>query len=112
MPPGISPLPRDRDRQWESNLSRQIPERHRWHHSTLLEESNTNFGQNLILWYVVFGTRFLPKDREPRAEIGIGDMPDFPMDYVGQLLSPLRWAPERWAGLPVTPEVPSATRSA
>jgi len=77
-----------------------MAELHRWHHSTLLEESNTNFGQNLIVWDIVFGTRFLPKDREPPEAIGIGDMPDFPMDYWGQLLSPVRWArlPRREAG--------------
>ena len=40
------------------------PELHRWHHSKLVHESNNNFGNNLIVWDVVFGTRFLPKDRE------------------------------------------------
>jgi sterol desaturase/sphingolipid hydroxylase (fatty acid hydroxylase superfamily) len=69
-----------------------MAELHRWHHSTRLEEANTNFGQNLIVWDVVFGTRFLPKDREPPVEIGISDMPGFPMGYVAQLLAPFRWA--------------------
>jgi sterol desaturase/sphingolipid hydroxylase (fatty acid hydroxylase superfamily) len=69
-----------------------MAELHRWHHSRLVEESNTNFGQNLIVWDVVFGTRFLPKHRIPPEDIGIADMPDFPMDYLGQLLSPLRWS--------------------
>jgi sterol desaturase/sphingolipid hydroxylase (fatty acid hydroxylase superfamily) len=68
-----------------------MAELHRWHHSRLLEESNTNYGQNLIVWDVVFGTRFLPKDRQPPEDIGIADMPAFPMDYLGQLVSPLRW---------------------
>jgi sterol desaturase/sphingolipid hydroxylase (fatty acid hydroxylase superfamily) len=68
-----------------------MAELHRWHHSQRLRESNTNYGQNLIVWDVLFGTRFLPADREPPEEIGIADMPDFPMDYLGQLLSPLRW---------------------
>ena len=68
-----------------------MAELHRWHHSRLLDESNTNFGQNLIVWDTVFGTRFLPKDREPPSDIGIANLPAFPMDYVGQLLSPLRW---------------------
>jgi sterol desaturase/sphingolipid hydroxylase (fatty acid hydroxylase superfamily) len=68
-----------------------MAELHRWHHSQLLEESNTNYGQNLIVWDVVFGTRFLPRDREPPEEIGIAGMPDFPMDYLGQLLSPITW---------------------
>jgi len=68
-----------------------MAELHRWHHSRLLEESNTNFGQNLIVWDVVFGTRFLPKDREPPSDIGIAGLPNFPMDYLGQLASPFRW---------------------
>lgn len=69
-----------------------MAELHRWHHSRLLEESNTNFGQNLIVWDIVFGTRFLPEDREPPTDIGIAGLPSFPMDYWGQLTSPLRWA--------------------
>ncbi len=68
-----------------------MAELHRWHHSRLLEESNTNFGQNLIVWDIVFGTRFLPKDRDPPSEIGIAGLPAFPMDYWGQLMSPLNW---------------------
>ncbi|MHA7837568.1 MAG: sterol desaturase family protein [bacterium] len=68
-----------------------MAELHRWHHSRLLEESNSNFGQNLIVWDVVFGTRYLPADREPPRDIGIADLPAFPMDYRGQLLSPFRW---------------------
>jgi sterol desaturase/sphingolipid hydroxylase (fatty acid hydroxylase superfamily) len=68
-----------------------MAELHRWHHSRLLEESNTNFGQNLIVWDTVFGTRFLPKDREPPRDIGIAGLPSFPMDYLGQLMSPVHW---------------------
>jgi len=68
-----------------------MAELHRWHHSRLLEESNTNFGQNLIVWDIVFGTRFLPEDREPPVDIGIAGLPSFPMDYWGQLTSPFRW---------------------
>jgi sterol desaturase/sphingolipid hydroxylase (fatty acid hydroxylase superfamily) len=68
-----------------------MAELHRWHHSRLLEESNTNFGQNLIVWDIVFGTRFLPKDRDPPSDIGIAGLPAFPMDYWGQLMSPFHW---------------------
>ncbi len=65
-----------------------MAELHRWHHSRRIEESNTNYGQNLIVWDIVFGTRFLPKDRLPPSDIGLVDLPAFPMDYWGQLLSP------------------------
>jgi sterol desaturase/sphingolipid hydroxylase (fatty acid hydroxylase superfamily) len=68
-----------------------MAELHRWHHSPVIEEANSNYGQNLIVWDVVFGTRFLPKDREPPEEIGIHGMPNFPMRYWGQLMSPIRW---------------------
>ena len=68
-----------------------MAELHRWHHSTNLDESNTNFGQNLIVWDIVYGTRFLPADREPPRVIGLAGLSNFPMDYWGQLLSPFRW---------------------
>ena len=68
-----------------------MAELHRWHHSPVLEEANANYGQNLIVWDIVFGTRFLPKDREPPKEVGITGMPDFPMRYWGQLMSPFQW---------------------
>ncbi len=68
-----------------------MAELHRWHHSRELEEANTNYGGNLIVWDIVFGTRFLPSDREPPADIGLSDMPAFPTDYSGQLLAPIRW---------------------
>ncbi|MBW2361625.1 MAG: sterol desaturase family protein [Deltaproteobacteria bacterium] len=79
-----------------------MAELHRWHHSRVLEESDTNYGQNLIVWDVVFGTRFLPKDREPPEDIGLHGMPDFPMDYVGQVLSPVLW--HRFADSPAETE--------
>ena len=43
------------------------PELHRWHHSRVAAESNTNYGNNLIVWDILFGTRFLPSDREVGA---------------------------------------------
>jgi sterol desaturase/sphingolipid hydroxylase (fatty acid hydroxylase superfamily) len=68
-----------------------MAELHRWHHSQSMDEANTNFGQNLIVWDIVYGTRFHPRDRTPPEDIGIGSMPDFPMDYWGQLVSPVTW---------------------
>lgn len=40
------------------------PELHRWHHSMWKEESNHNYGNHLILWDLVFGSWFLPSDRD------------------------------------------------
>jgi sterol desaturase/sphingolipid hydroxylase (fatty acid hydroxylase superfamily) len=68
-----------------------MAELHRWHHSRVLDEANTNYGQNLIVWDVVFGTRFLPADREPPEDIGLTGLAAFPMDYLGQLASPFTW---------------------
>ncbi|MBW2270507.1 MAG: sterol desaturase family protein [Deltaproteobacteria bacterium] len=69
-----------------------MAELHRWHHSQLVRESNTNYGLNLIVWDIVFGTRFLPADRKPPEEIGIPDLSAFPMTWWAQLWAPLRWA--------------------
>jgi sterol desaturase/sphingolipid hydroxylase (fatty acid hydroxylase superfamily) len=69
-----------------------MSEPHRWHHSRALVEANSNYGSNLIVWDVVFGTFFLPRDREPPATIGIAELPAFPAGYLAQLGAPFRWA--------------------
>jgi sterol desaturase/sphingolipid hydroxylase (fatty acid hydroxylase superfamily) len=68
-----------------------MAELHRWHHSKTIEEANHNYGQTVIVWDTLFGTRFLPRDREPPEEIGIPDLPAFPMTWWAQILSPFRW---------------------
>jgi len=68
-----------------------MAELHRWHHSRLVDESNTNYGANVCFWDIVFGTRFLPADREPPEEIGIADMPSFPRGFFEHLVAPFRW---------------------
>ncbi len=68
-----------------------MAELHRWHHSRTVEEANHNYGQNVIVWDTLFGTRFLPKDREPPEHIGIPDLEAFPQTYWRQLASPFRW---------------------
>ncbi len=74
-----------------------MAEPHRWHHSRTLAEANRNYGSNLIVWDLVFGTFFLPRDREPPEAIGIAGMPDFPPTYLAQLAAPFRWARVRGA---------------
>jgi sterol desaturase/sphingolipid hydroxylase (fatty acid hydroxylase superfamily) len=81
---------------WAHRCMYEIPlfsmaELHRWHHSRVLEEANSNYGNNIILWDLIFGTFYHPKDREPSEDVGLSDIPDFPKDYLGQLLSPVRW---------------------
>jgi sterol desaturase/sphingolipid hydroxylase (fatty acid hydroxylase superfamily) len=68
-----------------------MAELHRWHHSKTVEEANHNYGQTISIWDTVFGTRFLPADRSPPKEIGIADLPKFPMTWWAQILSPFRW---------------------
>ena len=68
-----------------------MAELHRWHHSKTIHEANHNYGQNLIVWDLVFGTFFWPRDRQPPEEIGIPDLPAFPTTWWQQLLSPFRW---------------------
>jgi len=63
------------------------PELHRWHHSRDPEEGNRNYGENLILWDRVFGTRYLPDHRPPR-NIGCDD--PVPHSFLGQLAHPFR----------------------
>ncbi len=58
---------------------------HRWHHSSEMDESNTNFGSNVILWDIVFGTRSLPNGRPSR--VGIADL-DLPDNFFAHLASP------------------------
>jgi sterol desaturase/sphingolipid hydroxylase (fatty acid hydroxylase superfamily) len=61
------------------------PRLHRWHHSRVLAEGNTNYGENLVLWDQVFGTYFNPA-RRPPADIGIsGRIAD---GFLAQLLQP------------------------
>lgn len=46
------------------------PRLHRWHHSKILAEGDRNYGENLVLWDIVFGTYYNP-DRRPPVDIGI-----------------------------------------
>lgn len=67
-----------------------MAELHRWHHSRDVREANRNYGGNLALWDAIFGTRFLPADREPPIDVGLADRPGFPMRYLAQWIEPFR----------------------
>ena len=62
------------------------PELHRWHHSVSAEESGHNFGNNLIVWDLLFGTRFLPNDREV-GPLGLLDR-TYPRGFLAQMKTP------------------------
>ena len=62
------------------------PELHRWHHSERSEESDHNFGNNLIIWDVLFRTRFLPPDREV-GPLGLRNRA-YPPGFLAQMRTP------------------------
>ncbi len=62
------------------------PELHRWHHSVIPEESNHNFGNNLIIWDIIFGTRLCPVDRKI-GPLGI-PVKGYPQSFLRQLVAP------------------------
>ena len=62
------------------------PELHRWHHSYLTKEANANYGNNLIVWDLLFGTRFLPKNRAVE-ELGLKNR-GYPLDFATQMKTP------------------------
>ena len=68
-----------------------MAELHRWHHSPIAEAANHNYGGNLIVWDIVFGTRWLPEGREPPVRTGIEELPGFPGSYPALMSVPFRW---------------------
>ena len=67
-----------------------MAELHRWHHARDPALANRNYGQNLIVWDVVFGTRYLPRDVAP-GPVGIDAPAGFPRTWLAQVLAPLQW---------------------
>jgi len=61
-------------------------ELHRWHHARNPEESNHNYGNNIIIWDVIFGSWYLPKNRHIK-EIGLNER-DYPKTFLGQIFAP------------------------
>ena len=72
--------------RWLSRLF-NTPGLHRWHHSRNPREGNSNYGENLMFWDLLFGTFHYP-ERRPPENIGI----DEPMSasFLGQLAHPFR----------------------
>jgi sterol desaturase/sphingolipid hydroxylase (fatty acid hydroxylase superfamily) len=61
-------------------------ETHRWHHSRVPRESNANYGNTVIVWDLLFGTWFLPKDRDLDS-VGLQD-PTYPTSFLRLLKAP------------------------
>ena len=62
-------------------------ELHRWHHSWLSRESNSNYGNNFIVWDLLFGTRFLPDNRQVET-LGLPNR-QYPLTFFEQLKTPM-----------------------
>jgi len=61
------------------------PRLHRWHHSKILAEGNTNYGENLVIWDQILGTYYNPP-RPSSTDIGItGKVAD---SFLAQLAQP------------------------
>lgn len=61
------------------------PRLHRWHHSKDIREGNTNYGENVVVFDLLFGTYFNP-DRPSSTDIGIRG--EIAKGFLGQLAQP------------------------
>jgi ornithine lipid hydroxylase len=61
-------------------------ETHRWHHSKIPRESNANYGNTVIVWDLLFGTWFLPRERSVQA-LGLQD-PGYPTSFWALMRAP------------------------
>lgn len=77
------------------------PGLHRWHHSRDLREGNKNYGENIVLWDMLFGTYINP-NRRPPADIGISEA--MPARFVEQVLWPFRSRKKTASSLPEAAE--------
>jgi sterol desaturase/sphingolipid hydroxylase (fatty acid hydroxylase superfamily) len=68
------------------NLIISSAELHRWHHSDIPEESNRNYGNNIIIWDLLFGTYFLPKERVVN-DLGLKNK-RYPDSFLKQMKTP------------------------
>lgn len=76
------------------------PDLHRWHHSEVYDEGDTDYGAITSVWDQLFGTFFRPEDRDGPAEIGVGRMPDFPQRFWELQRVPADWVAIRTLNAP------------
>lgn len=74
------------------------PNNHRYHHSKRIEEGNSNYGGDIMLWDHLFGTFHLPKSGRPSDDIGVSGIPEYPQTWLGLMLAPFRIGMWRQAG--------------
>jgi sterol desaturase/sphingolipid hydroxylase (fatty acid hydroxylase superfamily) len=64
---------------------------HRAHHSVRLPGSQSNYGSFFNFTDRLFGTRYLPKDRQSIKPLGLDDSYEMPDTVLKQLAVPFRW---------------------
>ena len=60
---------------------------HRWHHSDKIKESNSNYGNNIIIWDILFGTYYFPQNKHVDS-LGLINK-EYPQSFMKQLWTPL-----------------------
>jgi sterol desaturase/sphingolipid hydroxylase (fatty acid hydroxylase superfamily) len=66
------------------------PQIHLWHHAAAVDRKrNVNYGDALCLWDYLFGTAYLPDDRN-EIELGFEGIDEYPTTFGGQLVRPFR----------------------
>ncbi len=63
------------------------PEHHRWHHALDVKARGSNFGTKLILWDILFGTKYATKELGPKR-LGLPRLP--PKSWLAQQASAFR----------------------
>ncbi len=65
---------------------------HRWHHSTVQGEGDSNFGSALVIWDQVFGTFHYPSEDAEPARIGLYASTSYPagQSFLNQVFSLFR----------------------
>ncbi|MEM7101389.1 MAG: sterol desaturase family protein, partial [Pseudomonadota bacterium] len=71
---------------WEYIFS--IGDNHRYHHYPVKGIGDSNYGGELIVWDILFGTFHNPRGETPSDKIGIGAYPDYPQTMAGMMLAP------------------------
>ena len=68
-----------------------IGELHRWHHAADKRLADHNFGDTLIVWDAVFGSRHLPADEPAPHDVGLRGLEAFPDGWWAQMRVPFAW---------------------
>lgn len=83
------------------------PELHRWHHSKKLREGNKNYGENLVIWDIIFRSHFIDPSRRPPVNIGITSV--MPERFIDQLTWPYKDLSLRFKPYPKKSETPPSS---